>query len=154
MLAVGRSRGVIVGVATGTVVIVALFVALAYQHFIIIPYLSPTTITVNGLNAQYPAGATLSYTVKVDGYGSNCLSMTSKTFLVTSGQDKEVYFYKKADDCKHMDISYGQYNYIRTLTYGGQPITGAVGQYKVVIDFVDLMNGQKASKTAFFTILQ
>jgi len=154
MQAVKHKRGMIIGAAAGTAAIIALFAVLAYQHFIIVPYLSQPIVALEGLGAHYPVGGTLSYKVKVDGYGSNCLSMTSKTFLVTSGQDKEVYFYKKADDCKHMDISYGQYNYIRTLTYGGEPITGAAGQYKIVIDFVDLINGQKASKTAFFTIVQ
>ena len=94
----------------------------------------------------------LNYNVKVSGYGSNCLSIVVRTFLVSDGHENEVYYYKKADDCKHTDISFSQYNYTRAFTYGGPPITGTPGTYKVTIDFIDLVNDQKASTNRLFTV--
>jgi hypothetical protein len=149
------SRVILIASAGGAVAIIGLFVALAYQHAIVVPLLSPTIITVEGLRSEYEKGGMINYDIEVNGYGSNCHSLEVRTFLVsnTDQKDPEVYFYKKADDCKHMDISFSPYNYTRAFTYGGPPIIGTPGSYKVTIDFVDLVNSQKASTNRFFTVV-
>jgi hypothetical protein len=155
MLTIRRSKVISIVVAAGSLSALALFFLLAYQHTIIMPYLSPTILTVNGLQPIYNQGGMLSYSLKVDGYGSNCLSLTIRTLLTPSeGQENEVYYFKKADDCKHMKVIFGQYDYMRTFTYGGAPITGTPGKYKIVIDFVDLVNNQKVTGTRFFEVGQ
>jgi hypothetical protein len=149
------SQVILIASACVTVAIIALFVVLAYQQTIVVPLLSPTIITVEGLGSEYEQGGMINYDIKVNGYGSNCHLIEVRTFLVSSTdqKDQEVYFYKKADDCKHMDISFSPYNYTRAFTYGGPPIIGTPGSYKVAIDFVDLVNSQKASTNRFFTVV-
>lgn len=153
MTAQKRAKMIIICCVSVAAAIIGVLIALAYQHTIVVPYLSPTIVIVDGLRPEYEQGDMVNYNVKVSGYGSNCLSLELRTYRISNGnEDDAVYYYKKADDCKHMEISYSQYNYTRAFTYGGPPITGTPGKYKVTIDFIDLVSNQKASTNGFFTV--
>jgi hypothetical protein len=124
----------------------AIFVALAQSQVIFVPYITPTTLQVDGLEQSYGPGKNATFTVGAKGYGSNCHLLQVET------QDKDGYrasFYSKTDDCRFMIITHGPYNFTRSFDYGSE-VFAKQGPYKLDVQFQDLVDGRKASVTKSF----
>lgn len=126
----------------------AIFVALAQSQAIFVPYFTPTTLQVDGLEQSYGPGKNATFTVSAKGYGSNCHMLEVET------QDKDgerASFYSKADDCRYMVITHGPYNFTRSFDYGSETFAKQ-GSYKLDVQFQDLVDGKKASVTRSFIV--
>lgn len=124
------------------------FVALAQAHAIRVPYFTPTKIELEGLEQTYPAAGNVTFTATVSGYGSNCHMLQAE--ILFEGERRT--FYRKADDCRFMDITSGPYNLTRAFEYGGKEVFGQEGAYDLDVSFEDLVNGNKASIRKTFNI--
>ncbi len=126
----------------------AVFIALASTQTIVVPYFTPTTIEFSGLEKEYPVNGSISYTVSVKGYGSNCAILK----VVTIHDGADVAFYRKADDCRYIEISYGPYNYTQNFSVDGPAVIGQAGEYVVQAEFEDQINGQKVVDSRSFIV--
>lgn len=125
------------------------FVALAQAHVILVPYFTPAVLEVQGLEASYEADGPAQFTVTAKGYGSNCHSLEVQA--VHEGE--RVSYFKRADDCRFMEITHGQYNFTRSFEYGSEVLEKA-GAYSVDIRFEDLVDGTKTETVRTFEVEQ
>lgn len=130
--------------AGGAVAVFGIFVALAQAHVIFVPFFTPAVLQVDGLREDYRVNEDISFTVSVDGYGSNCHSLQVE---ILDGDGERASYYRKADDCRFMEITHGQYNFTRAFDYGGENVLSSEGTYKVDLQFEDLIDGIKVSTT-------
>lgn len=130
-----------------TAIIFAVFVALAQAQVISMPYFTPATVRVDGLSDNYDINENATFTITAQGYGSNCHALQVEA--VHKGERKS--FYRKADDCRYMQITHGPYNFTRSLEYESG-VFNAEGKYKLDVLFEDLVDGRKASLTRNFNI--
>ena len=125
------------------------FVVLAQAHVIFVPYFTPVTLQVEGLQTDYQVGQDVSFRVSVDGYGSNCHMLQVETL---DNEGERISFYRRADDCRVMSISHGKYNLTRTFDYDGPTILANEGTYNLDVRFEDLIDGTKKSSTKSFSV--
>lgn len=123
-----------------------ILVALAQSQAIFVPYITPTTLHIDGLQEAYGLNGTAAFTVTAKGYGSNC-HMLQVEVLHENG-DRASY-YKKADDCRFMTITHGPYNFTRPFSYGSE-VMGKAGKYTIDIQFRDLVDNTEARLTKTF----
>jgi hypothetical protein len=126
-----------------------IFVALAQTHAILVPYFTPAALEVQGLADSYQTGEQARFTIVANGYGSNCHSLEVQA--VHEGE--RVSYYKRADDCRYMEITHGRYNLTRSFEYGGEVLENT-GPYTVDISFEDLVDGTKAQASRTFQVEQ
>ncbi|WP_337863922.1 hypothetical protein [Nitrososphaera sp.] len=121
------------------------FVALAQSQAISVPYLTPTTLEIKGLQeAPYGTGDVARFSVTAKGYGSNCHALEVEAL----GEDgKRLSYYRKADDCRYMPITYGPYNFTRPFEYGKEVLASGAGTVRLNILFEDLVDGKRVSET-------
>lgn len=124
------------------------FVALAQAHVIFVPYFTSATLRIEGLQETYAVDGNATFTVTADGYGSNCHMLQVE--ILHRGE--RMSYYRKADDCRFMDITHGRYNLTRTFDYGGKDVFGMEGDYNLQVQFEDLADGTKASATRAFRV--
>ncbi|WP_415283014.1 hypothetical protein [Candidatus Nitrososphaera sp. FF02] len=122
------------------------FVALAQTHVIFVPYFTQAVLKVQELAGSYDIGEPVRFVVTAEGYGSNCHSLEVQA--VHEGERAS--YFKRADDCRFMEITHGQYNMTRSFEYGSE--VGQAGQYTVEIKFEDLVDGTKAVATKTFEV--
>jgi hypothetical protein len=127
-----------------------IFILLAQTHVIYAAYLTPIKLTVADLNTSYSTGQNATLTINVDGYGSNCHLLEVTT---TNHDGEHVSYYKKADDCRFMEINHGPLNFAKSLTIDGRTLEKA-GAYTVDITFEDLVDGGQAHTTTTFEVEQ
>jgi len=138
----------IVYVAAGAAAaIFAIIVALAQSHVIGVPYLTPAALEIQGLQETYGLNDSANFTAMVKGYGSNCHMLQAELLYLGGSSEERVSFYRKADDCRFMTITHGPYNMTRSFDYGGENVLGREGDYKLDVQFEDLIDGTKASAT-------
>lgn len=125
------------------------FVALAQAHVILVPYFTPAALEVQGLAASYQEGEQARFTVAAKGYGSNCHMLEVEAL---QGGERVSYF-KRADDCRFMTITHGQYNMTRSFEYGSE-VLQKTGQYTVNIKFKDLIDGTSAETIRAFQVAE
>jgi hypothetical protein len=125
----------------------AIFVALAQSQAIAVPYLTPATLEIQGLQETYGLNGSANFTATVKGYGSNCHLLQAELLYLGTDSEERVSYYKKADDCRFMTITHGPYNLTRSFDYGGENVFGKEGDYKLDVQFEDLVDGTKASVT-------
>jgi hypothetical protein len=143
-----RTRYAVVVAAGGAVAVVfAIFVALAQTHAISLPYFTPVALAVNGLKEKYAVGEKASFSVTANGFGSNCHSLE----IEAKHDGQRASYYKKADDCRFMTITHGQYNFTRSFDYGSE-VMGKVGTYTVDMQFKDLIDNKQVRVTKTFEI--
>ncbi|MGI0019186.1 MAG: hypothetical protein ACREAY_01805 [Nitrososphaera sp.] len=130
-----------------TAAIFAVFVVLAQAQAISVPFFTPATIRVNGLGDNYGLNGDATFTITAHGYGSNCHALQVEA--VHDGERKS--FYRKADDCRYMEITHGPYNFTRSFEYGSE-VLSSKGEYKLDVRFEDLVDGRKASLTRNFSV--
>jgi hypothetical protein len=128
------------------------FVFLAQSQVIIIPYFTSTTIQFENLKENYVLGEQISYTIRVKGYGSNCVSLKVSTAYYIIGGNENVFYFYKADDCRYVTITQGLYNYTRTFNYAGAGDLNRIGLYTIEAEFFDRINGQRHLASKSFTI--
>ena len=124
------------------------FVALAQAHVIFVPYFTPATLRIEGLQQRYSVNGDATFTVTADGYGSNCHMLQVE--ILHEGE--RAAYYRKADDCRFMEITHGRYNLTRTFDYGGEDVLGREGDYMLQVQFEDLVDGTRASATKTFQV--
>lgn len=124
----------------------AAFVALAQAQVLSVPYFTPATIRIDGLDDVYGASESANFVVTAKGYGSNCHMLQAE--LLHEGERKS--FYRKADDCRFMQITHGPYNFTRPFEYDSQVL--AEGAYKLDVVFEDLVDGKKATASRAFSV--
>lgn len=123
------------------------FFVLAQAHVIYVPYFTPVHLWIDGLQERYGVNGSATFTVTVDGYGSNCHMLQVE---VLRGGERASY-YRKADDCRFMEIVHGRYNLTRVFDYG-ELVLGTEGDYLLQVQFEDLVDGTRASATRQFTV--
>lgn len=124
----------------------ATFVALAQLHVIAVPLFTPAVLDVSGVQETYNINGNANFTATVKGYGSNChMLQTEIVYLGDEAEGERVSFYRKADDCRFMTITHGPYNLTKSFDYGGENVFGKPGNYKLDVQFEDLVDGSKAS---------
>jgi hypothetical protein len=126
----------------------AIFVTVAQLQAIFVPYFTPTTLQVDGLEQSYGPGKNATFTVSVRGYGSNCHLLQVET---RDRDGQRASFYSKADDCRFMTITHGPYNFTRSFDYGSE-VFAKPGSYKLDVQFQDLVDGRKTSVTKSFIV--
>jgi hypothetical protein len=130
-----------------TAAIFAVFVVLAQAQAISVPFFTPATVRVDGLVGSYAVNDNATFTVTAHGYGSNCHALQVE---VTHDSERKSFF-RKADDCRYMEITHGSYNFTRSFEYGGK-VLDTKGEYKLDISFEDLIDGRKAALTRNFSV--
>lgn len=130
-----------------TAAIFAVFVVLAQAQAISVLFFTPATVRVDGLGNSYGLNDDATFTVTAHGYGSNCHALQVE--VTHDGERKS--FYRKADDCRYMEITHGQYNFTRSFEYGGK-VLDTEGEYKLDVYFEDLVDGRKAALTRNFSV--
>lgn len=126
-----------------------IFVALAQVHVILVPYFTPAALEVQGLAPSYELGQDALFSVTAKGYGSNCHMLEVEAMH----EGERVSYFKRADDCRFMEITHGQYNMTRTFEYRTQ-VMQQTGSYTVDIRFEDLIDGTKAQTSRRFQVEQ
>lgn len=125
----------------------AIIVALAQSFVIVVPYLTPVALEIWGLQEAYDLNGSANFTATVKGYGSNCHMLQAELLYLGGGSEERVSYYRKADDCRFMTITHGPYNLTRSFDYGGENVLGREGDYKLDVQFEDLVDGTKISVT-------
>ncbi|MEM3161083.1 MAG: hypothetical protein QXJ74_09905 [Nitrososphaera sp.] len=125
----------------------AVFVALAQSQVIAVPYFTPAVLEIQGLQDTYGVNGSANFTATVKGYGSNCHLLQAELLYLDGSEGERMAYYRKADDCRFMVITHGPYNLTRSFDYGGQNVFGREGDYKLQVQFEDLIDGTKASET-------
>lgn len=129
-------------------VLLIIVILLAQLQFIVIPYLTPTILEVQGLKDSYFINDRAVFNITLKGYGSNCHMLEVEA--IHRGGERSSY-YRKADDCRFMTIMQGPYNFTKSIEYGNE-VLGKQGPYKIQIQFEDLVNHTKAAATKSFTV--
>ena len=130
-----------------TAAIFVVFVVLAQTQAISVPFFTSTIVKVDGLGDSYGLNDDATFTVTAHGYGSNCHALQVE--ITHDGERKS--FYRKADDCRYMELTRGPYNFTRSFEYGAK-VLDAKGEYKLDIRFEDQVDGKKASLTRNFSV--
>lgn len=125
----------------------AVFTAFSQAGVLSVPYFTPAIISIEGLDDAYSAGQRANFVVAAKGYGSNCHMLQAE--LIHEGERKS--FYRKADDCRFMEITHGPYNFTRSFEYGSE-VLNSKGGYKLDVYFEDLVDGRKASLSRNFSV--
>lgn len=123
-------------------------VALAQAHVIFVPYFTPAAIQVDGLQQTYALNGNATFTVTAKGYGSNCHMLQVE--ILREGERAS--YYRRADDCRFMEITHDRYDLTRSFNYGGETVLGEEGAYELRVQFEDLVDGTKASVTRPFRV--
>ena len=136
-------------VAIGTIVV------LSQAQIIFLPYFTPAKIEFQGLQDEYPVNGSMTYTVSLKGYGSNCIGFTAQTVRkegsLPKGGERVAYF-SKTDDCRKISISQGAYNYSQSFSYSGNVVLGYPGDYRVEVAVYDEITGQNYREMRAFTV--
>jgi hypothetical protein len=141
--------------ASSSTVVFALFFALAQAQLIFLPYFTPTKIEFHGLEDQYPVNGSMTYTISLKGYGSNCIGFTAQTLRKESslpGGEERVAYFSKTDDCRKISISQGAYNYTRNFSYSGDAVLGEPGDYRIEVEVFDQVTQQNLSDMRAFKV--
>ncbi len=148
-------RTIIIVAASSSAIVFTVFLALAQAQVIFLPYFTPTKIEFHGLEDEYPVNGSMSYTISLKGYGSNCIGFTAQILRIESslpdGEERVAYF-SKTDDCRKISISQGAYNYSQNFSYSGHVILGAPGDYSVKVDVLDEITGQNYTDVRLFKV--
>jgi hypothetical protein len=150
-----RTSQKVIIVASSSTLVLALFIALAQAQLLFLPYFTPTKIEFYGLEDQYPVNGSMTYTISLKGYGSNCIGFTAQTLRKESslpGGEERVAYFSKTDDCRKISISQGAYNYSQNFSYSGHIVLGEPGDYKVKVDVLDQITRQNYTDTRIFTV--
>jgi len=142
----------IVAAAAAAAVAFGAFVALAQAHAIFVPYFTPTRIEFESLEDQYPVNGSMSYSICLKGYGSNCIAFEAGIFREDGPDEERVAYYSQVQDCRIIDVSQGPYNYTRSFSYSGDTVLGKPGDYMVDVDVLDQETGQKYAETRSFIV--
>ena len=136
-------------VAMGTIVV------LSQAQIIFLPYFTPAKIEFQGLQNEYPVNGSMTYTVSLKGYGSNCIGFTAQTLRkedsLPKGEERVAYF-SKTDDCRKISISQGPYNYSQSFSYNGHVVLGHPGDYRVEVAVYDEITGQNYREMRAFKV--
>ena len=136
-------------VAIGTIVV------LSQAQIIFLPYFTPAKIEFQGLQDEYPVNGSMTYTVSLRGYGSNCIGFTAQTVRkddsLPKGEERVAYF-SKTDDCRKIRISQGPYNYSQSFSYSGHVVLGHPGDYKVEVAVFDEISKQNSMEMRAFRV--
>lgn len=136
-------------VAMGTIVV------LSQAQIIFLPYFTPAKIEFQGLQDEYPVNGSMTYTVSLKGYGSNCIGFTAQTLRkedsLPKGEERVAYF-SKTDDCRKISISQGPYNYSQSFSYSGHVVLGHPGDYRVEVAVYDEITGQNYREMRAFKV--
>ena len=136
-------------VAIGTIVV------LSQAQIIFLPYFTPAKIEFQGLQNEYPVNGSMTYTVSLKGYGSNCIGFTAQTLRkedsLPKGEERVAYF-SKTDDCRKISISQGPYNYSQSFSYSGHVVLGHPGDYRVEVAVYDEITGQNYREMRAFKV--
>jgi len=131
-------------VAIGTIVVL-----------IFLPYFTPAKIEFQGLQDEYPVNGSMTYTVSLKGYGSNCIGFTAQTVRkedsLPKGEERVAYF-SKTDDCRKISISQGPYNYSQSFSYSGHVVLGHPGDYRVEVAVFDEITKQNSMAVRSFKV--
>ena len=136
-------------VAIGTIVV------LSQAQIIFLPYFTPAKIEFHGLQDEYPVNGSMTYTISLKGYGSNCIGFTAQMLhmdeSLPKGEERVAYF-SKTDDCRKISISQGPYNYSQSFSYSGNVVLGYPGDYRVEVAVYDEITGQNYREMRAFTV--
>ena len=136
-------------VAIGTIVV------LSQAQIIFLPYFTPAKIEFQGLRDEYPVNGSMTYTVSLKGYGSNCIGFTAQTVRkedsLPKGEERVAYF-SKTDDCRKISISQGPYNYSQSFSYSGHVVLGHPGDYRVEVVVFDEISKQNSMGVRAFKV--
>ncbi|TLY09860.1 MAG: hypothetical protein E6K85_05005 [Thaumarchaeota archaeon] len=136
-------------VAIGTIVV------LSQAQIIFLPYFTPAKIEFQGLQDEYPVNGSMTYTVSLKGYGSNCIGFTAQTVRkedsLPKGEERVAYF-SKTDDCRKISISQGPYNYSQSFSYSGHVVLGHPGDYRVEVAVYDEISKQNSMEMRAFRV--
>ena len=136
-------------VAIGTIVV------LSQAQIIFLPYFTPAKIEFQGLQDEYPVNGSMTYTVSLKGYGSNCIGFTAQTVRkedsLPKGEERVAYF-SKTDDCRKISISQGPYNYSQSFSYSGHVVLGHPGDYRVEVAVFDEITKQNSMAVRSFKV--
>jgi hypothetical protein len=148
-------KSFIIVVAPAAVAVFGLFIALAQAQVIFVPYFTPARIEFQGLEDQYFANGSMSYTISLKGYGSNCVALEAGIFRqddsLLEGEERVTYFSQK-QDCRIIDISQGSYNYTKSFSYSGNTVLGKPGDYQVKVTVVDQISKEKHTEKRSFVV--
>jgi hypothetical protein len=142
-------------IVASSALILALFFGLARAQLIFFPYFTPTKIEFHGLEDQYPVNGSMTYTISLKGYGSNCIGFTAQTLRNESslaGGEERVAYFSKTDDCRKISISQGAYNYSQNFSYSGPVVLGELGDYKVKVNVFDQITRQNYTDMRAFVV--
>ena len=136
-------------VAIGTIVV------LSQAQIIFLPYFTPAKIEFQGLQDEYPVNGSMTYTVSLKGYGSNCIGFTAQTLRkedsLPKGEERVAYF-SRTDDCRKISISQGPYNYSQSFSYYGYVVLGHPGDYRVEVAVFDEITKQNSMEMRAFRV--
>lgn len=131
------------------------FVAIAQSYIIIVPYFTPTLIEFETLQERYPVNGSISYTVSLRGYGSNCIAFKVEMFReigsLSEGRETVAYW-SQIQDCRTIELAQGPYNYSKNFTYSGYTILGKPGKYQINVEVFDQITKQKSVSTKQFYV--
>jgi hypothetical protein len=150
-LAISKRVFIAAVVVGGSFAAFGFYIILAEAQLIFVPVFTPTTLSIDGVAASYPVNSSINYSVTVKGYGSNCLAL--KATITNEQSNSQVAFFRKADDCRYMTISYGAYNYTRSFSYQGNAVLGKAGDYLLHVEFTDEITGDKQVLDKTFKVL-
>ena len=136
-------------VAIGTIVV------LSQAQIIFLPYFTPAKIEFQGLQDEYPVNGSMTYTISLKGYGSNCIGFTAQVLhmdeSLPKGEERVAYF-SKTDDCRKISISQGPYNYSQSFSYSGHVVLGHPGDYRVEVAVFDEITKQNSMEMRAFRV--
>ena len=144
-------------IATGAICAIAIvvFVGLVHAQVIFLPYFTATKIEFSGLQDEYPVNGSMTYTVSLKGYGSNCIGFTAQTLRkedsLPKGEERVAYF-SRTDDCRKISISQGPYNYSQSFSYSGHVVLGHPGDYRVEVAVFDEITKQNSMEMRAFRV--
>jgi hypothetical protein len=145
---------VIVAAAAAAAVAFGAFVALAQAHAILVPYFTPARIEFEGLEDRYPVNGSMSYSVSLKGYGSNCIAFDAGIFREDRPNEERVAYYSQTQDCRTIEVSQGHYNCTRSFSYRGDTVLGKPGEYRVDVNVLDQITRQKYTESRPFTVIE
>jgi hypothetical protein len=148
-----RSVGII-GVAAALAF--GIFVGLAQTQTIFVPYFTPTSIEFEGLQERYPVNSSMSYSISLKGYGSNCIAFEAEVLREDSSLprgEERVAYYSQTQDCRKIDIAQSQYNYTKSFSYSGDTVLGKPGSYRVDVSVFDQITKQDRAESRSFIVV-
>jgi hypothetical protein len=140
--------------AAGATIAFGAFVAMAYAQVIFVPYFTPTRIEFEGLEDRYPVNGSISFSISLKGYGSNCIQFETQILREDSSlrESEKVVYYDQTQDCRKIDIVQGQYNYTKSFSYSGPTVLGKPGYYEVSVTVFDQITKQEIDQKSAFIV--